>query len=86
MIRRILLHCAGSQRIAVFKGKNRLVLGAVILVHAADVLQQRHSPDEQQEQRDADDAIHQVEHDLLAEHRVHALQFRGRQPAAGTCT
>ena len=52
------------------------MLGAVILVDPANVAPQRHSPDEEQEERDSDDAVHQVENDLLSEYGVHPLQFR----------
>ena len=48
------------ERIAVFEGIDRLVLGAVIFEDAVNVFHPRHSPDEEQEQGDANDAIHQV--------------------------
>ena len=76
---RILLHRRGIQGIAILEGVNRLVLGAVIFVDPVNIAPQRHSPDEEQEQGDPDDAIHQVENDLLAEHRVHPFQLGSSQ-------
>src|SRR5579872_122947 len=46
MERRILLYRRRSQRIAALKSEDRLVLGAMILIHPPDVLPQRYTPDE----------------------------------------
>ena len=79
MIGRIFLHGASLERIAILERENCLVLGPVILVHAMDIVPERNAPDKQQEQRNADQAVDQVENDLLAEQRIHLLQFRRRQ-------
>ena len=68
------------------EGENRLVLGAVILVHAPDVGPQRDAPDEQQEQADADDAVDHVEQDLVAEGRDSGSSAWWPPAAAQTCT
>ena len=75
---RILLHRRGLERITILEGVDRLVLGAVIFVNPMNIAPQRNSPDKEQEQGDANDAVHQVENNLLAKHRVHPFQFGGR--------
>ena len=79
MIRRIFLYRGGVQRAAIFEGEHGLVFGAVILIDAANVLPQRNAPHEEQEHRNPNQPIDQVEHDLLTENRIHTLQFRRRQ-------
>ena len=79
MARGIFLRVVNRQRVVVLEGKDRLVLGAVVLVHAPDVGPQRDAPDEQQEQADANEAVNDVEQDLVAERRVVVLQLGGRQ-------
>src|SRR5215469_12089962 len=79
MIGRILLNWGYLQRVSGFEGEHRFVLGAVVLIHAANVFQQRCSPDEQQEQGDTNRAVYQVEDNALAENRVDPLQFRRGQ-------
>ena len=54
------------------------MFGAVILVDAANIREQRDSPDEQQEQDQAYCAVDQVEHDLAAERGINLLKFRRR--------
>ena len=70
MIGRIFLHRRGLERVAVLEGEYGLVLGAVVLVDAANIGEQRNSPDEQQEQDQADRAIDQIEHDLAAQRGI----------------
>ena len=76
---RILLHCRCIKRIAVLERKYRLVLRPVILIHAANVLKQRSSPNKYQEQRQPDQAIDQIEHDLAIQRRMRLLQLGGGQ-------
>ena len=61
------------------EGENRFMLGAVVLENAANVGQARDAPDEEQEKRNADHAVHDVEGDLVAESRIGVLQLGGRQ-------
>ena len=79
MVRRIFLDCVGLERIVSLECEHRFVLGPVILVDAANVLHQRSAEDEEQEEREAHDAVDQIEEYALAENRVDALQFRGRE-------
>ena len=58
VVSRIALRRWNGQLAASFEGKNRLVLRPVILRNPPDVFPQRHAPDEQQEDRDANAAIH----------------------------
>ena len=76
---RILLNFGSAQRITVFKRKYRLVLGAVILIHAANVFPQRNSPDEQKEEDEANAAVDEVEGDASAERWIEFLEFRRSQ-------
>ena len=46
MERLIGLHRAGGERIAVLERKHRLVFGAMVLIHAANVAKQGSRPDE----------------------------------------
>jgi len=78
MVGRILLYLRRIEWIAVLESEYSLVLGAVVLVHAPNILQQRSTPNEKQEQEKTNNSVHQVEDNLLAEDRIHALQFRGR--------
>jgi len=50
-----------SQRIAVLEGENCFVLGAVVFVDPTNVRPERDSPDEKQEERNADNAIYQID-------------------------
>src|ERR1700687_479425 len=79
MIRRILLYRRGFERIAIFERKYRLVLGPVVLLPPPNFLPQRNAPHKQQKHRDPDQPVHQVEHDLLPENRIHLFQFRRGQ-------
>ena len=54
------------------------MFGAVVLIQAANVAEERDSPNEQQEESDADEAINQIEQHLIAEYRIDAPQGRGR--------
>ena len=76
---RILLNDRGFERITVLKGKHRLVLGAMIFVHPANVFPERDAPDEKQEQDQTDGPIDQVEDDASAKSGIDLLQFRCRQ-------
>src|SRR5581483_11497422 len=51
------------------------VFRPVILVDAPDVLPQRDAPDEDQEKRDADGAVNQIEDDLISHYRRQALKL-----------
>src|SRR5262249_51709217 len=79
MIRRILLDWGYLERVSGFEGEHSFVLGAVVLIHAGDVFQQRGSPDEQQEQGNANRAVYQVKYNALAENRIDPLKFRRGQ-------
>ena len=79
MIRRILLHCAGLERITILEREDGLVLRAMVFINPMNVAKEWNPPDEQQEQGDPDNAIDQVEDDLLAENGIYPLQFGGRQ-------
>src|SRR5438067_13882610 len=70
MERGILLNRGNLERVSVLKRKNRLVLGAVVFVDAQDVFPQRHSPNEQQEQNQANRPVDQIENDLPAGRRI----------------
>ena len=57
MIRRIFLHFHDAERIAILKREDSFVFGAVIFVDPADILPERYSPNEEQEQQEANAAI-----------------------------
>src|SRR5258708_33164002 len=57
MIGAVFLYCRDFERITILERVNRLVLGPVILIHAANVFKQRPSPDKQQEQSNADNVF-----------------------------
>ena len=76
--RRVSLHILRFERIARLESENRFVLGSVVLVDAANVGHQRDSPDKEQEERNADDAVDYIEQDLVAERRINVLEFGGR--------
>ena len=61
----------------IFKSKNRFVFRAVIAIDALDVGPQRDSPDEQQKQRNADQAIDQRESEIIVQSVPVRLQTRG---------
>src|SRR5438309_1844046 len=79
MERRIFLDSAGSERVSVLEGENRFVLGAVVLVDAADIFPERDAPYEEQEQAETNDAVHQVEGDASAQGGVDLLELCRRQ-------
>src|SRR5450755_1661856 len=79
MIRRVFLHTLRVERIAILESKDRLVLGTVILVDAPNILPQRHSPNEQKEQQEADASVDQVENDPSTQRWIDLLQFRRGQ-------
>src|SRR5579872_2109164 len=72
----ILLDFRSRQWIAILECEDRLVLGAVIFVNAADIFPERNAPDKQQEQGEADYAVDQVEDDASAERGVVLFEFR----------
>jgi len=53
-------------RLARLKGEDRLVLGAVVLVHPMDIFEERNSPDEEQEERNTDCTIDEIEEHLIS--------------------
>src|ERR1017187_10268644 len=75
MIGRIFLHCHGVERVSVFEGKDGFVLGTVILVDTANILPERYSPNEEQEQYEADTTIDQVENNSAAQSGINFLEF-----------
>ena len=86
MKRGVLLHVRAGQRIAILEGENRLVLGAVVLVHAADVGINETPQMKQQEERDADHAVNHVEDDRDCRRSGCRASVRVAPPTAGTCT
>src|SRR5262249_22996012 len=52
-------------RLARFKGENRLVLGAVVLVNPMNILEERDSPDEEQEECDTDCSVNEIKEHLI---------------------
>src|ERR1700676_3240900 len=79
MIGRILLYGFRVERVSILKSKDGFVLGAVILVDAANVLPKRNSPDEEQKQYQADAAVDQVENNPATEGGIDLLKFGSRQ-------
>src|SRR3954464_1848353 len=75
---RILLNRGNLERISVLKRKNRLVLGAVVFVDTPDVFPKRHSPNEQQEQNQANRPVDQIENDLPTKGRIQFFQLGSR--------
>src|SRR5258708_34501222 len=76
---RILLDRGGLERVAVFESENGFVLGAVIFVNAANVWEQRHTPNEQEKQDQAHRPVNQIKQDLANERRIRLPEFRRRQ-------
>src|SRR5579864_8715542 len=72
---RILLHNRGFERITILKGKDRLVLGAVIFVHPANIFPERDAPDEKQEEDKTDGSVNQVEDDASSKSGIDFLQL-----------
>src|ERR1700722_17261924 len=79
MVGRIFLHGGGLKRVAVLEREYRFVLGAVILVDAANILPERNAPHEKQEHRNADQSVDEIKDELVAEYGIHALKFGGRK-------
>jgi len=75
MISRIFLDGSSLERIAVLECVDRFVLSAVILVDAANIFPERNSPDEEQEERNSNQAIDEIEDELLAKDWIHMLQL-----------
>ncbi len=78
MKRAVALRRFHVHRVARFEGEHGFVLGAVVAVESANVAPERDRPDKEEEDRDPDNAIHQVEDHLVAEHRMDAPQSGGR--------
>src|SRR5215469_8850895 len=76
---RILLNRGRAEWVSVLESEHCLMLGAVVLIDAADVLPQRDSPNEQQKQTEADRPVDQVKHDASAQGGIDLLQFGRRQ-------
>ncbi len=73
---RILLDFGGFEWISVFEGEYCFVFGPVVLVDATNIFPERNSPDEEQEQGQADGAIDEVEHDPAPESGIEFLELR----------